>query len=325
MNKKKFLVTGLAAALLLPAAAILLYGGKNPAQEIALPQPVEIVAVAKGKIDVEGGIVLLAASRDGVIREVRVEEGDKVKHDQILAVQDDRVERINLLLRQAQTRQAEAAIGPLKVKLTAAQREKKRNENLIHTEAVSRQRWDELNDQVAELRCEIAQAEAAVEVARATQMVAEHEVAEKIIKAPSDGMIVRRLARPGDGVSTLNVTPLFWFVPATPRIVRCELDENFIGAVSTGMPGEVIPENNEKKHYSGKVTRVGLVFGPKRLPTEDPQERSDVKTVECILELETGADEMLLGQRVIVRFHPAPAPVTPPARPNGTATPISRG
>ena len=37
------------------------------------------VAVAKGRVDIEGGVIRLAAQRDGLIQAVMVEEGDSVK------------------------------------------------------------------------------------------------------------------------------------------------------------------------------------------------------------------------------------------------------
>ena len=47
------------------------------------------VAVANGKADVEGGMIQVAARRAGIVREVYVQEGDKVVKGQILARQED--------------------------------------------------------------------------------------------------------------------------------------------------------------------------------------------------------------------------------------------
>ena len=46
-------------------------------------------AIANGKVDVEGGIIQIAARRGGVVREVLVQEGDRVVAGQILARQED--------------------------------------------------------------------------------------------------------------------------------------------------------------------------------------------------------------------------------------------
>jgi len=47
------------------------------------------------------------------------------------------------------------------------------------------------------------------------------------------------------------------------------------------------------------VTRIGDVFGPSKL-TEEAQEASDTRDVECILRLDS--DALRVGQRVQVRF-----------------------
>jgi multidrug efflux pump subunit AcrA (membrane-fusion protein) len=46
-------------------------------------------AVADGKADVEGGVIQVAARRQGIIREVLVQEGDVVVKGQVLARQED--------------------------------------------------------------------------------------------------------------------------------------------------------------------------------------------------------------------------------------------
>lgn len=257
-------------------------------------------AIAKGRIDVEGGIIQLAASRDGIINEVFVEEGDLVKKGQVLAAQDDRQARLNLELQRAEVAHARTALPVHQVRLAAAERERARLAQAIKDQATSQQELDRAEDSMRQLRAEIGQAEEHLKVAQARQRVAEYEVDRRVIRAPLDGQIVRRLARPGDGVSTLNVTPLFWFVPATPRIVRAELEERFIGAVRPDMSAEIVPEADESRSYTGRVLRMGQVFGPKRPRTDDPQERVDERVVECVLSIDQ--QNLLLGQRVLVKF-----------------------
>jgi hypothetical protein len=55
---------------------------KESAQKIDSPY----AAIANGKADVEGGVIKVAARRGGVVREVFVNEGDRVVTGQILAV-----------------------------------------------------------------------------------------------------------------------------------------------------------------------------------------------------------------------------------------------
>lgn len=69
---------------------------ETPDQEVSVAAAAAASAVAKGRVDVEGGVIAIAAPRDGVITEVFVAEGDRVEKGQLLAQQDDRVSRAAL-------------------------------------------------------------------------------------------------------------------------------------------------------------------------------------------------------------------------------------
>lgn len=259
--------------------------------------------MARGLVDVEGGIIRLAASRDGIIREVLVEEGDHVEAGQILAIQDDRSARLALDVAEAECAEVRANLELLQVQLAAAERERGRIDPLVARGAATRRALDETIDRTRFLSAEMAATEAQLRTAEARSSVAAYEVEQRNIRAPVDGWIVRRQARPGDGVSTLNVTTLFWFVPDAPRIIRAEVEEQFVAALTPGMTAEIVPESDETMVFHARVLRIGQVYGPKRPVAYDPMERVDVRVVECVLALEDGARDLLLGQRVMVRFN----------------------
>lgn len=265
-------------------------------------------AMARGLVDVEGGIIKLAASRDGIIRQVLVEEGDRVRAGQVLAIQDDRSARLGLAVAEAECAEVGARLELLKVRFAAAERERRRIAPLAAKGAASQRAFDERDDRARFLGAEIAATEAQLRTAQARKAVAAYEVEQRIIRAPVDGRIVRRQARPGDGASTLNVTTLFWFVPDTPRIVRAEVEEQFVAALEVGMTAEIVPESDETKVFRAKLVRIGQIHGPKRPVAYDPKERADVRVVESVLALADAGGALLLGQRVMVKFQKPPAP-----------------
>jgi HlyD family secretion protein len=258
------------------------------------------IAFARGRIDVDGSVVKLSASKDGVLKDLLVEEGEKVKKGQPLCKLDDIKEKLNLAYCKAEAELALRKTGPLKVSLEAAEREKKRSESLIRQDVISRQRWDETNDLVGHLSAQIQVAEAEAQVAIARQKQAEYDMELKIIRAPADGKILRCDARPGYGISTLNVTVLFLFVPEGQFIVRAEVEEKFIKSIKLGTVADIIPDSDETKTYSAKVIKMGSYLGPKRLSFDEPQEKNDVRTTECILAI--NEKDLILGQRVLVKF-----------------------
>lgn len=311
----KILAGVLSLALVAIAAGLAADGSREagaPSREAALAgaEARRAVAVARGIVDVEGGIVQLAASRDGVVQAVLVEEGERVRSGQALAVLDDRTARLALAVANAELAQAEATLAPLEIREAAALRERDRLLPLARSEAVSRKALDQASDALRLARSELAAQRAAVETARARRDSAEHEIAQRTVRAPTEGTVVRRLARPGDGVSTLNVTTLFWLAPSTPAIVRAEIEESFAERIRPGMAAEVVAESDESRALAARVVRVGRAFGPRRVTVHDPRDRADVRVLEVILAFAEAPAEALLGQRVIVRFRDVHDPVS---------------
>jgi HlyD family secretion protein len=259
------------------------------------------VASAKGRVDVEGGVIRLAAQREGVIERVLVEEGDVVRAGQVLAVLVDEQARRGAELARAEAAQARAGLGPVQARMESARREVDRLEPLAADDTVPRLELDQARDQLRQHEADRVALDAAVQVAEARLQVALHEIEQRIVRAPLSGKVVRRQARPGDGVSVSTVTPLFLFAPDGPRIVRAEVEERWLAKVAVGQSADIVLEADDNVRLSGRVLRVGQVLG-QRLAGDDPNERQDQRVVECVLSLE--GSELLIGQRVIVRFRP---------------------
>ncbi|WP_291331671.1 HlyD family efflux transporter periplasmic adaptor subunit [Desulfovibrio sp.] len=259
----------------------------------------EVLASAKGRVDVEGGVIKLAARRDGVITAVLAEEGESVLAGSVLACLDDSLARNRLNLAERELKHAELQVGRNEILLRAAQRELERLRPMVRTKAVAMREFDQAGDALVVAEVDLRSSIAAVDVARARVVVAQNEVNEYRIVAPLDGRIVQRQARPGNGVSTLNVTPLFSFVPNSPLIVRAELDEQYLSQVWAGQRVVIVPESDQLRTMTGTVLRIGRVVG-QRLPPEDPAEKQDTRVVEVVMTLEKGS--LLIGQRVVARF-----------------------
>jgi multidrug resistance efflux pump len=288
-------------AVLFLAAALTGCVEKPPASPAAsVAAPTTGLVYAKGRIDIEGGLIRLAASREGLVKSVAVEEGQRVRSGDILATIDDQSARLTSAVTAAELAQTRAALLSLRVRLTAADREAARLASLP-VDAAAPADLAAARDQAAVLRAELAAAAAAVRTAEARLRASDYEVEQHLVRAPLDGWIVKRYARPGDGVSTLNVTPLFLFAPDSPRIVRADLDERFVEKVRADLAAEIVIEADESRVIAGKILRVGQVFGTKT-PTGEPGERIDQRVVECVVAVED--QSLRIGQRVLVRLKP---------------------
>lgn len=301
MRVKSYMKWGIPLALIVLAIYGFVTHEKPVAQTSrAAPSP-GYVAVAKGRVDIEGGVIRLAAQRDGLIQAVMVEEGDRVKKGQVLAQIDSRQAEIGVALAKAELARAQAQARLLATRNALAQREAKRNVRAAQEGAISKQIADEKQTQAHASKADLAAATAAVAVAAAQLKQAEFEVEVRQIRAPFDGRIVKRNAKPGDGISTFNITELFQLAPVAPRIVRADVDEAFIDHVKIGMPAEIISEINPDHKWQGKIIRIGEVFGSRK-QTDDPNERQDVRVVDTVLSLNN--EHVRIGQRVLVKILP---------------------
>lgn len=260
----------------------------------------EYSAIASGKVDVEGGLVDIAARAPGIVTEVYVQEGDEVEKDQVLAKQDDEDALLSRNRTAAQLRQAEAQVPILEVQLDAARREENRLKRLIDNSAVSEQAYEQAVDRTLQLEAQLEAQRASVQLARTQLAQANYQLELYIVRAPTDGKIVRRYANPGSGASTLQVTPMFQLQPDAQRIVRAEVAEQSIGDVRKGQQVEIVPEADQSMSYPGEVMRIADVMGARRLRSDDPSQRADERVVEVVVD--ATAAPVLVGQRVFVKF-----------------------
>ncbi len=258
------------------------------------------VAVANGKADVEGGMIQVAARRAGIVREVYVQEGDKVAKGQILARQEDDEPRLSAARAAAAVEQVKAQMAQYQVQLSVAEREHRRLQGLVATNFVAAQKVDQAADRIREAQANLQAQRAAVATAHAALEEARYNLELTAIRAPTDGRIARRYANPGSGASTLNVSNMFDLEPDAPRIVRAEIAESSLPHVAIGQTVQIAPESEPTKVYAGKVLRRAAVFGARKLQSDDPTERADDRVVEVVVSADSAP--FLIGQRVLVKF-----------------------
>lgn len=294
------------AAVILLGGGFVFVGKQNEAKKAEAAKqeankPVSpYAAIANGKVDIEGGIIQVAARRGGVVREVLVQEGDRVVAGQVLARQEDDEARLAVQTARASVNQAEAQLAQINVDIRTAEREYERLQGLVATNFVAAQRVDQARDAIAAARARLGSQQAAVQTARAQLASAQYNQELTIIRAPADGRIVRRYANPGAGASTLNVSNMFDLEPDAPRIARAEIVESDIPNITPGQKVEITPEGDPSKVYVGEVLRRAAVFGARKLASDDPSQRTDERVVEVVVS--AGEAPLLIGQRVLVKF-----------------------
>lgn len=257
-------------------------------------------AVARGRVDVEGGLLDLGMPREGTLAEVDVHEGEHVQRGQALARLDDGAAQLAVTGARAELAQARAQLALLDARETAARQHAARLEAAARAGAGDGQSADDARTGTLELAAQEDAMRAGIALAEQKLDAARFELAKRTLRAPIEADVVQVAAQPGASVSPQSGT-LFVLLPRTPRIVRADLSEAYAGAVTAGMPALVNLDGElDAAGWRAHVVRVGAVVGASTLE-DDPQQRANTRTVQCVLAFDS-PDSPRVGQRVLVRF-----------------------
>lgn len=315
----------------------MLRGGESPPDPLSSPAalPERDVVAGPGLVEPFSEEVRVLAQVGGRLDQVLVDEGDRVETGQVLAVVDNREHHARVLsaeselaLRQAELRrvrngarpqerkEAAAALAEAEAVLQNARTEHQRRERLVREGAISRAEADDAvrAERVATARAEVARqrldliragareedvarAEASVDLAGARLEEARAQLAKTVVRAPLDGVVLRRYRQRGESVSIEFDSPVVTIGDDRIRRVRVDVDEADVAGISTDQRAWVTADAFGNRRFPGRVTRVGLLLGRKNLRTDEPTERIDTKILEVLVDLDDGR-ELPLGLRV---------------------------
>lgn len=268
----------------------------------ALPADARFVAIARGRVDVPGGLLRVATPYGGMIERWGVEAGTAVKQGQVLVQLDTREPRAALELAKAEHARAVAQLEVLRTELLVARARRERAIAAPQPGTAGKQALEDARFAVVYAGQQLAAQETAVLVEKQRVAQATHVLASATVRAPANGQVVQRIAQVGEYVEPHGL--VLHLLPDGPRIVRADLNEALIARVRAGMRAEVVSIAEDSVVHGARVLNVGEVFGPPRTPdTAGSEEIADTRVVECLLQLDDTA--LRVGQRVLVRFLPA--------------------
>lgn len=208
----------------------------------------------------------------GVVRKLYVEEGDRVTRGEPLVELDldrlaDRVAELRAVLeaRKAQARQE--VVARANADLEQARRDHLRVERLHKTGVTSSQELEDAQHKLrlAEIAASDAQAEraarnAAVLQAEAALQKAQRDLEHGILRAPIDGVVIRREAELGTPVADMSASNGGTLVAVVAddhhlRLVT-QVDENDIAHVRVGQTADVHIDAFPNESFTGTVRKV---------------------------------------------------------------------
>lgn len=255
------------------------------------------VAMARGEVDVAGGLVPVYSEQAGRLLTVTRQLGARVRAGEVLATIDPRALREALTLDEASL-----AIAGARESAASAARESAAS-------LLGRLREARAADAAPDLAVDQAQADLRTREAEHDVAVAEAHAAtiklqsaraaldEAEIRAPVAGELVEIHARPLQHVVPDATVPIFVLLPDAPRVVRVELGEEFAAVVHRGMAVDVVLSDPERV-VAGRTVRVSSVL--RRRSDRSAGDAVDGRVIPC--EIEVPDSSLRVGQQVLVRF-----------------------
>jgi HlyD family secretion protein len=229
-----------------------------------------IVATVMGTGTLEAHIkATISPKISGRIEEVHVDQGDRVKSGQVLATLDDRDLAQQVAIAEASIAAAHAAVDLVeadavraKAVSDQARRDHQRFSNLTSAQVATSAEFEKASESLAVAEAGFARAQAAIVEARKQVISAEKalefqraRLADAILPAPFDGLIVRRQRDPGDvvvpggAILSLISTDEMW--------ISAWVDETQMPRLAPGQKASVVFRSEPGKSYVGVVARLG--------------------------------------------------------------------
>ena len=292
--------------------------------------------VGPGRVEPISEEIAISAEVPGRLRNVRVQEGDRVRAGQALAEIEPaeyraRVDaaRARLAIARAElTRlengsrteeRAEARAAAVQADEGArqAEAERRRRDTLYAAGVIPREELERAvrDERVAAARRQEAhqhaqvidaaarddertRAHASIVLAAAQLAEAEVLLRKTVVRSPVDGVVLRRHLQPGESLSVLPVpSPIVTVADVSALRVRVDVDETEIAGLRVGQAAWVTAEAYGDHRFRGRVVRVGEMLGRTNIRTDQPSERIDHKVLETLVELEPSA-RLPVGLRV---------------------------
>jgi len=339
MSKKSLLIAVVAALAILSATLIFARSPKTaPASQPTTTSNSDALLVSgPGRVEPCTEDVKLGSELSGKLREVKVEEGDRVHRGQILAVleNDDYLAQVHSAEADVQAKEAtlrkvvngarhqerQEALSTVRAQqavMDNALAQADRYQKLFEAGVVSKEETERYSREYAVAKANYQEAtehhsliddkareedrdlaEANLQLSRAQLAEARARYEKTLIKSPIDGIVLRKHHRNGESVSNSSTVPdpILTVGDKTVLRVRIDVDETEVSRVRLGQKAYVTADAYGQQKFWGQVIRVGEQLGRKNVRTDEPTERVDTKILETLVELQPGT-QLPVGLRV---------------------------
>ncbi|MDE2216188.1 MAG: efflux RND transporter periplasmic adaptor subunit [Planctomycetota bacterium] len=237
----------------------------------------------------------------GVVTEIYVSIGSKVKaHDPLFKL-DDRDLWAQLAVRRAALRVAMASVRVAKESLADLKNQFALAESLSDKRAMSVEELDKRRYAALVAEAKLAQVRADVSSSKAQVKETLTNLDRIIVRAPRDGEILQLKIHLGEfAPAGITQTPLVLFGNVKPLNIRVDVDENDAWRVDASAPAVAFLRGNREIKTPLKFVRFEPYVIPKKSLTGDSTERVDTRVLQVIYSIERSDLPIYAGQQMDV-------------------------
>ena len=241
------------AAVVVAVAAVLWFFNRDEAIEVTVDAARAMPSTSAGAsvLDATGYVTArrqatVSAKITGKVREVRIEEGQRVEAGEILATLDDSEARVEVALRRAQVASAEAQQVEAEATSANAEREYKRQQELENLKLTSASALDAARTQAEVSRARASSQKSAIRVAQESFQAAQVQLDNTIVRAPFAGVVTVKAAQPGEMISPVSAgggsirTGIGTIVDMDSLEIQVDVSEAYINRVQPGQSVEAV-------------------------------------------------------------------------------------
>lgn len=240
----------IAAAAIIAIVAIAMRQSA-PAVKVAMARAVSAPSGGSAILNATGYVTArrqatVSAKVTGKVAQVLIEEGMHVKAGQMLATLDDARASSSLQLAKAQAAAAASALEETRVRITEAQTNFNRSRSLSSQQIASRADLDRDTASLNALHARLAAQADSLNVAQRQAQLIEQDMADTVVRAPFDGVVISKDAQPGEMVSPISAgggftrTGICTIVDMDSLEIDVDVSEAYINRVRPAQPVEAV-------------------------------------------------------------------------------------
>jgi|GEM_PF-536882 len=218
---------------------------------VVAPKPISYTVTAVGSLKTLEDVTL-SPKKAGIIDQIFVKEGDRVKKGQILVHLDDVDARLQLERAEARMKEAEVSLETNRTTLS-------RYQKLWETKVIPQQTYDDIN-------LKVKLDEARLALARAELNIAKQNLLDHRIVSPIEGIINLKIAALGEHVNVAPKDEIMKIVQMDPLELEFYVPENWATMVRLGSRVQFIVKAFSEERFSATLQFIS--------PTADPSTRN---------------------------------------------------